>query len=1083
MFHGARRESAVTSRFLAEIDAKLNSDDLKGLFIGVLGWDHVTGGTVTYHDPKSGAMLRAVPIAQKRGIPVYVCDSLPPSDAMSGLERLAGARTVERLMIFTDGTTQLWRWPETRRSGGTRYITHRHTIGSRHPDLLQRLAAASFTVQEESSLTILIVRQRLQASFDADRVTTRFYNEFQERQQTLCNDISGIPEPSEESWYSSVLLNRLMFIYFMQRKGFLNNDLNYLRASLASIQALQGPDRFYEYYRDFLIPLFHDGLGSEGAKSHDPAIDRLMGDVPYVNGGIFSKHKLEEQYDIHIPDSTFVGIFDFFDRFRWHLDERPAGNPDEINPEVLGYIFERYVNSSESEGDSEGAYYTKEDVTGYMAGMTIPPLFIDRMTEATSEKPWPLLVANPEGYIRAGLRFGLDVSMPEEVQKADRDKAGLLEEFGAANLALPGERWREALDRREYFDWLKTHLEGGTVEETNSAVTLNLDLQALAVDWIASLTAPDHVAMAYSILIGLRILDPTCGSGAFLFAALDVLDELYEAVLDRAERLVEAGEDTGNQTLAALLSEVRRHPSTSFFVLKTIVLSNLYGVDLIEEATEIARLRLFLALMARLDRREELEPLPDLDMNILPGNALVGSAHIEDISAHFSGDLLASAVVPKLVEDAESTARVYRLFVNAQREAVSGQQIERMKAKAQEQRDALRDQLNALHSPTGLDSEGFEEWKRTHRPFHWFVEFPEVMLAGGFDVAIGNPPYVKRSTRGYTFSGFVTDESPDIFAPCMERAAGLLKKDGRFALVVPIALGFASKYQRARDVLTELLPNRWTSTYSRNPAALFSAGVGVRSMIVIASRSGQARLATTELRRWREDARPALFDLNRYSAVPARAPNWPRLGSEDLCRLYDALIGSGRTIADVTTQSGAFQMGFKKTALYYITAFLDEPPAWRPDGTRFPQNVGILTFNSEQHRDAAFLLLAGRLGFWWWSVNGDDFNVPANALTSLPISPAQLEPVADHLARLAALLREEEPKHPAVTRYAGKEIGNYDMLTCRHVTDEADRLVLATLGLDDLWPSLLLADDRLNKQTGERPGTEREWPFPWAPGE
>jgi len=819
----------MTPTVQEQVENTLNGGDLKKLFIEVLGWDNTSGGTVTYEDPDSGVMLRAVPIAQKRGIPAYLCSSIPSSGAMARLERLAGARTVERLMIFADGDTQLWRWPETRRSGGTRYITHRHTVGSHHLDLLQRLAAIAFTMAEEPTLTVLTVRQRLQASFNADRVTARFYNEFQERQQSLCESITGIPDDSDTSWYSSLLLNRLMFIYFMQRKGFLNSDLNYLRTSLTAIQALEGTDRFYEYYRDFLIPLFHHGLGADEDNPQDPAIRKLMGDVPYVNGGIFSKHKLEAQYDIHVPDSTFIEIFDFFDRFRWHLDERPTGNPEEINPEVLGYIFERYVNRSESGGDSEGAYYTKEDVTGYMAGMTLPPLFIDRMIEATSHDPWALLVETPDVYIPAGVRYGLQDSLPKEVDEADRYEAGLLEQLGEANVALPGERWREVLDRREYFEWLNDHLANGAVEDTNLAVTLSLDVQALAVHWLSALTSPEDVATAYAVLIGLRVLDPTCGSGAFLFAALDVLDELYEAVLGRAEYLVGAGKDTGDKRLETILDEARCHPSTSFFVLKTIVLSNLYGVDLVEEATEIARLRLFLALVSRLERREELEPLPDLDMNILPGNALVGSATIEDISAHFGADLLASAAVPKIVEEAESTARVYRLFVNAQREARSGQQIERLKVKAQEERGALRDQLNALHSPKGPDDEGYEEWKRTHRPFHWFIEFPEVMLSGGFDIVCGNPPYVKRRTRDYKFSGFATDDTKDIFAPCMERAASVLRPSGRLALIVPISFQFSADYNSAREVLAKLLPTRWCSTYSRNPSALFTAGLGVRS--------------------------------------------------------------------------------------------------------------------------------------------------------------------------------------------------------------------------------------------------------------
>ena len=1076
----------MTPTIQDEVETTLKGGNLKKLFIEILGWDNASGGTVTYQDPDSGIVIRAVPIAQKRGIPAYLCDSIPSSDAMAGLERLAGARTVERLMIFADGATQLWRWPETRRSGGTRYITHRHTVGSHHLDLLQRLAAISFTMAEEPTLTVLTVRKRLQASFNADRVTARFYNEFQERQQSLCENITGIPDDSDTSWYSSLLLNRLMFIYFMQRKGFLNGDLNYLRTSLTGIQELEGTDRFYEYYRDFLIPLFHDGLGTDDDVPKDAAIQRIIGDVPYVNGGIFSKHTLEELYDIHVPDSTFVEIFDFFDRFRWHLDERPTGNPEEINPEVLGYIFERYVNRSELGGDSEGAYYTKEDVTGYMAGMTVPPLLIDRMIEATSEHPWALLVASPESYIPTGLRYGLQDSLPEEVEAADRYEAGLLEQLGEPNVALPGERWREVLDRREYFEWLSTQLADGVVDSSNLAVTLNLDVQALAVDWLSALTSPEHVASAYSILIGLRVLDPTCGSGAFLFAALDVLDELYEAVLERAEYFVSSGEDTGDRRLESILDEVRRHPSTSFFVLKTIVLSNLYGVDLVEEATEIARLRLFLALVSRLERREELEPLPDLDMNILPGNALVGCATIEDISAHFGADLLASAAVPKIVEEAESTARVYRLFVNAQREAKSGRQIERLKVKAQKERGALRDQLNALYSPKGPDDEGYEEWKRTHRPFHWFIEFPEVMLSGGFDVVCGNPPYVKRSTRDYKFSGFATDDTKDIFAPCMERAASVLRKSGRLALIVPISFQFSADYSSAREVLAKLLPTRWCSTYSRNPSALFTAGLGVRSSILIGHRNTVPSIATTALRRWYEDARPYLFDTTRYIPIGPASPEspWPRTGDPDTARLYSTLTSLGGTLGDATHRRGQIKLGFKQTALYYISLFVDDPPAWMPNGTRTPQTmIGYLKFQTEELRDIAVCLLSGRLATWWWGATGDDFHVTSGLLASFPITPAKVEEAWPELLELARQLRSEQPKHPVVTRYAGKEMGNYDMLRCRHITDQADRLVLETLGLADHWPALLLADDRLNKQTGERPGTERVWPFPWRPGE
>lgn len=117
-----------------------------------------------------------------------------------------------------------------------------------------------------------------------------------------------------------------------------------------------------------------------------------------------------------------------------------------------------------------------------------------------------------------------------------------------------------------------------------------------------------------------------------------------------------------------------------------------------------------------------------------------------------------------------------------------------------------------------------------------------------------------------------------------------------------------------------------------------------------------------------------------------------------------------------------------------------------------------------------------------WGATGDDFHVTHNLLMSFPISVQRVQPAWRELTKLASGLRAEQPKHPIVTLYAGKEMGNYDMSRCRQLTDAADLLVLKTLGLERLWDAVLLADARLAKATGERPGTERSWPFPWKPG-
>ena len=99
--------------------------------------------------------------------------------------------------------------------------------------------------------------------------------------------------------------------------------------------------------------------------------------MPYLNGGLFDVHELEERNaKLDIPDEAFERLFAFFDEWDWHLDARPLRNDREINPDVLGYIFEKYINQKQM-----GAYYTKEDITEYIGKNTIIPFLFDAAEE------------------------------------------------------------------------------------------------------------------------------------------------------------------------------------------------------------------------------------------------------------------------------------------------------------------------------------------------------------------------------------------------------------------------------------------------------------------------------------------------------------------------------------------------------------------------------------------------------------------------------------------------------------------------------------------------------------------------------
>ena len=1063
---------------MMRIRGHLENQEFTELLIEELGWDNPSSRQkIQIRIEDEDLVYEVTPVATKKGMTIFHCPSIPSRKEMAEIDRGVSRRALERMIIFTEPNSQIWRWPEPRKAGGTRYVNHEFVNGNPSESLVQRLAAIAFSFEEEKSLNILKVLEKVRASFNSDEVTNKFYKEFEDNQKSLADEIKGIKTPEDRSWYSSLLLNRLMFIYFMQRKGFLNDDPHYLRSSLIAVRDLKGRNNFYHFYRDFLLPLFHDGLGSENPVDVDPGMARIIGDVPYVNGGIFAMHDLERNNKITIPDDAFERIFTFFDRYRWHLDERESAEPGEINPDVLGYIFEKYVNQKQ-----QGAYYTKEDVTGYMSVNTILPVVIERLCNLLHSTPWGFMSDQPFRYISESMRFGLDQEIPAEILSLPLNEYGKLDELTDSSLGLPGERWRETLDRLKYVEEVAGRIRAGTVNSSAEAIDLNLDLTTLLVDWIASFSDAEQIGHVWKTLITLNVLDPTCGSGAFLFAAMDVLEEIYEVTIRRASEMLEEGEDAADGVLQRIVDDMTRHPSPKYFLLKTIVLENIYGVDIMAEAIEIARLRLFLSLVARLQHRSEIEPLPDLDMNIKVGNILVGCSTYENAEETFSSNLLAIAALDSLKPKAEKLVDVYNRFVEVQRVSTSGSRLRTAKGNLIELSTEIRDELDELYaSETGVAKKDLDKWKVSHVPFHWFVEFPEAMTAGGFDVVIGNPPYINRKkVTQYSFSGFRSAMSNDIFAPCMERAVSITSTSGGFSMIVPIAFQFSMDYELIREVVAARTPARWVSTYSRNPASLFDASVGVRSTIVLSHHSKGHRLATSSLRRWQEDARQHLFATTRYALVGEQSIElpWPRTGTTALAGLYGELGKSKKNLGSSTVRTGE-SLGFKQTALYYMSIFVDDPPSWSMDGKRTPQTkIGKISFRTEEERDIAFVMLAGRLGVWWWGTTGDDFDVTTGLLESFPISISQIESSHSELLKLSRRLRKEQLRHPLVTKYAGKEMGNYDMSRCRHITDESDQLILQALGLDEYWSDILLADAGLAKVTGERPGTRRSWPYP-----
>jgi len=612
-------------------------------------------------------------IAELSGVSIFEITAqngkIPNADVRKAIHKEISSLYHENLLIFLDWvnerhTQSLWYW--VKRDGSKRYPREHLYVTGQPGDLsLSKLEAMVFDVgdfdESGDAPDVLEVANRLKKALDVERVTKRFYEDFRKEHLRFLDYIDGINDERDRRWYASVLLNRLMFIYFLQRKWFLDNgNPDYLQDKLAESRE-RGANL---YYSQFLNLLFFEGFAKPEDERSDVARN-MLGQVVYLNGGLFLLHPIEKRWpEIHIPDEAFENLLTLFSRYSWNLDDTPRGRDDEISPHVLGYIFEKYINQK-----SFGAYYTRPEITEYLCERTIYKLILEKISVPT----------------------------------------------------IPG------VTPGRHFD---------TVEE----LLMKLDAR-LCRDLL-------------DILPSISILDPACGSGAFLVSAMNTLTKIYGAITGRIEYL-------NDSYLKEWLKKAHKeHNSLNYYIKKKIITENLFGVDIMEEGTEIAKLRLFLALVSSVQKVDDLEPLPNIDFNILPGNSLIGLLHVNEemYNKHLAQLNLFQKRFKEVVEEKNRLIGIYKdtsKYTKDLRALRDDIQAHREDAIAN-LNELLLDEFKQLlvkYEQATWDTSKNTDGKPVKRalkiddiaqlhPFHWGYEFDQVMNErGGFDIIITNPPW------------------------------------------------------------------------------------------------------------------------------------------------------------------------------------------------------------------------------------------------------------------------------------------------------------------------------------------------------
>ncbi|MCF8257911.1 MAG: hypothetical protein K9J06_10165 [Flavobacteriales bacterium] len=525
------------------------------------------------------------------------------------------------------------------------------------------------------------------------------------------------------------------------------------------------------------------------------------------------------------------------------------------------------------------------------------------------------------------------------------------------------------------------------------------------------------------------------------------------------------------KTLADMRSE--HHPSLNYFIYKSIILNNLYGVDIMKEAVEIAKLRLFLKLVSTVDVDASkpnfgLEPLPDIDFNIRAGNTLVGFATEQDLltTVRTKDALFAEDRVAEFKEEFALAAQAYRRFQDSQLMTDQGtDSFRQAKAELRSRLRQLNDSLsNYLAINYGIDAKSkpkdYEAWLISHQPFHWFAEFYDIIAEkGGFDVIIGNPPYVGIEDIKYKLLNFETIPCGDVYALCIERSiSSLLRIESRIGMIVPISITSTDGYSTLRKVCEKSNAGYYFSNFGVRPSKLFD-GVDKRLTIFLKNNGHPEKFLTTKYHRWASDERGNLFSLLSYQNVRKDhfgISGYPKVSSRVDVAVFDSLVKQHKCISNFIGKTSIHKVRYTRKLQYFIQ-FFEKPPIIYNDQRKVisPSELKHIEVYTEINKNILLSALNSSLFFYFFITFSDCRNVNSREILKFPIDLERMDkPIKNVLSKCSKRLMEDLERNsvflPRNDKRAGQlEIQSFQPRASKPIIDEIDTVLAEHYGFNE----------------------------------